>query len=264
MVFSLFTRTLPATEWRSFMLSGKTCKVRIMRRRNARRLTMRVRGRSVHATVPISASTDDIERFLASNQDWIDDQLMQEQRAIETTLNDSGGPSVFYLGELMQVRLCRDENHHGKGRIEVAYHQLTIRISADSTIRPVRVLEHWLKSQARDAIRAELDDVLPLLDQDPVPLSIRDQKTRWGSCSSTRRLSFNWRLIMAPPACLRYVVVHEAAHLVHHDHSPRFWGLVEELMPEYHQYQQWLRQNQVALFAEIDHRLGTLHPDAAH
>ena len=128
MVFSLFTRTLPATEWRSFMLSGKTCKVRIMRRRNARRLTMRVRDRSVHATVPISASTDDIERFLASNQDWIDDQLMQEQRAIETTLNDSGGPSVFYLGELMQVRLCRDENHHGKGRIEVAYHQLTIRI----------------------------------------------------------------------------------------------------------------------------------------
>lgn len=74
-------------------------------------------------------------------------------------------------------------------------------------------------------------------------ITIRDQKTRWGSCSSKGTLSFNWRLMLAPPAILDYVVVHELCHLKHMDHSPAFWQAVGEVFPDYASARKWLRKH---------------------
>lgn len=74
-------------------------------------------------------------------------------------------------------------------------------------------------------------------------ITIRDQKTRWGSCSSKGTLSFNWRLMLAPPAILDYVVVHELCHLRHMDHSPAFWQAVGEVFPNYASARKWLRKH---------------------
>ena len=74
-------------------------------------------------------------------------------------------------------------------------------------------------------------------------ISIRDQKTRWGSCSSKGNLSFSWRLILAPPKVLDYVVVHELCHRKEMNHSPRFWVLVESMIPDYKTHRKWLKEN---------------------
>ena len=74
-------------------------------------------------------------------------------------------------------------------------------------------------------------------------VSIRDQKTRWGSCSAEGNLNFNWRLIMAPPGVMDYVVVHELAHRKEMNHSRNFWKVVEEAMPDYRKYKAWLKEN---------------------
>lgn len=74
-------------------------------------------------------------------------------------------------------------------------------------------------------------------------VTIRDQKTRWGSCSSKGNLSFNWRLILAPPKVLDYVVVHELCHRKEMNHSSRFWTLVESIMPDYRDHRKWLKEN---------------------
>jgi predicted metal-dependent hydrolase len=71
-------------------------------------------------------------------------------------------------------------------------------------------------------------------------ISIRDTRSRWGSCSSSGSLSFSWRLVLAPREVLDYVVVHELCHLRHHDHSPRFWDLVAEVWPRYRDHKAWL------------------------
>lgn len=74
-------------------------------------------------------------------------------------------------------------------------------------------------------------------------VAVRDQKTRWGSCSSKHNLNFNWKLIMAPPEALDYVVIHELCHLIEFNHSPRFWSLVERRMPEYKYWVKWLKDH---------------------
>lgn len=74
-------------------------------------------------------------------------------------------------------------------------------------------------------------------------ITIRDQKTRWGSCSARGTLSFNWRLMLAPPAILDYVVVHELCHLTHMDHSPAFWQAVGEVYPDYSTARKWLKDH---------------------
>ncbi len=74
-------------------------------------------------------------------------------------------------------------------------------------------------------------------------ITVRDQKSRWGSCSSRGTLSFNYRLLFAPPKVLDYVVVHELCHLTHMDHSPNFWSMVEQIMPDYRVYKQWLKEH---------------------
>lgn len=79
-------------------------------------------------------------------------------------------------------------------------------------------------------------------------LSVRDQRSRWGSCSSGGNLNFNWRLIMAPPEVLDYVVIHEAAHLRELNHSPRFWEIVAEYDPEFRAHKLWLKKYGDVLF----------------
>ena len=74
-------------------------------------------------------------------------------------------------------------------------------------------------------------------------ITIRDQKTRWGSCSSTGTLSFSFRLMMAPPRVLDYVVVHELCHLTHMNHSKEFWKMVEDILPDYKEHRKWLKEN---------------------
>ena len=99
------------------------------------------------------------------------------------------------------------------------------------------------KNAAREYIPKRVEHYASLLGVSYSTITIRDQKTRWGSCSSRGTLSFNWKLILAPPRVLDYVVLHELCHRREMNHSERFWLLVESIMPEYRDYKKWLKDN---------------------
>ena len=101
----------------------------------------------------------------------------------------------------------------------------------------------FLRTRARDALVAASDRYAGLIGRQYSRLTLRDTRSRWGSCSSTGALMYSWRLIMAPPEVLDYVAAHEVAHLAQMNHGPAFWALVEELMPDYAPRRAWLRDH---------------------
>jgi predicted metal-dependent hydrolase len=113
---------------------------------------------------------------------------------------------------------------------------------------PSRLLQKWLADQAQEAILQQVRIRAVQMGVQPASLSIRNQRTRWGSCSSRGTLSFNWRLIMAPSEVLDYVVVHELAHMKERNHSKSFWAVVARYCPDYLKHRSWLKQNQAAMW----------------
>lgn len=104
-------------------------------------------------------------------------------------------------------------------------------------------LERRYRQAAKEYIPRRADYFAQRIGVSYERIRIAEQKTRWGSCSSRGTLSFNWKLMLAPPKVLDYVVVHELCHLIEMNHSPRFWKLVEEIIPDYKEYRKWLKEN---------------------
>lgn len=107
----------------------------------------------------------------------------------------------------------------------------------------LQTLEKRYRNAARDTFTRRVAYYHQFTGGNYTSITIRDQKSRWGSCSSRGTLSFNYRLVFAPPKVLDYVVVHELCHLTHMNHSKDFWNLVAEVMPEYKEYKKWLREH---------------------
>ena len=112
---------------------------------------------------------------------------------------------------------------------------------------PHAAIERWYRRAARDEIAPRVAEATAALGVTASKITIRNQRSRWGSCSASGALSFNWRLLLGPADVLDYVVWHEACHLVHHDHSARFWGLLAAHRPDYRREQRWLRRHGATL-----------------
>ncbi|MDQ2623165.1 MAG: M48 family metallopeptidase [Actinomycetota bacterium] len=108
-------------------------------------------------------------------------------------------------------------------------------------------IDRWYRREARKRIEPVVSVEADRLGLHPEKISVRAQRTRWGSCSTSGTLSFNWRLVLGEPEALRYVVIHELVHIEHHNHSRRFWNALSEAMPEWKTWAAWLRANERAL-----------------
>jgi hypothetical protein len=110
-----------------------------------------------------------------------------------------------------------------------------------------RALQNWYKQTASELLEQCVKTRADKLGVAPASISIRNQKSRWGSCSRSGRLNFNWRLAMVPPELLDYVVTHELCHMIRPDHSAKFWRLVEDAVPDYKDRRLRLRQYEALL-----------------
>lgn len=211
--------------------------VHLRRSVRARRLSLRV-GRSdgrVTLTLPSRVPMAEARAFVAVQSEWI----TRHVTAVPPARRVRVGTTLPLMGREVPVVA-------GGGR-SARHVDGAVAVPDDARAGPrVRVL---LRSLAQARLAEAVDRYAHTLGRSPARLALRDPRSRWGSCSSRGDLMFSWRLVMAPVEVLDYVAAHEVAHLVHMDHSARFWAQVEALMPDYAARRAWLRAHGAALHA---------------
>jgi predicted metal-dependent hydrolase len=192
-------------------IGGRAVDIPVRVSRRAKKLSILVDAqRNVEIVVPPRTSQDAIDSLLFEHRAWLEKQI-------------SKPPKVFHLG------LQRED---------------VVWLGGFALALPnVPSVEKWYREQARVEIERSLAHESARLKIDYESVTIRDQRTRWGSCSKDGALSFNWRLIVTPPAILSYVVVHELCHRVRHDHSPEYWELVSKARPTFAEERHWLGEH---------------------
>jgi predicted metal-dependent hydrolase len=213
----------------------------IRRSTRARRVRVAVDAHDgVQVTLPARAREREAALAVAELRPWIERRLA-EVRAARERLAVPGG-HLPYLGA--HLALAPEA-----GRLRAHRRGDALLVPADE---PRAAIERWYRRTARAEIAPRLDEAVAALGRAYTRLTIREQRTRWGSCSTTGAMSFNWRLLLGPEEVLDYVVWHEACHLVVMDHSQRFWTLLERHRPSYRAPQRWLRANGTALVLPPD------------
>jgi predicted metal-dependent hydrolase len=204
---------------------------RIRRSERARRVRVTVDGAGeVEVVLPVRAAERRAAEAVRELRPWIERRRRSAARAAAEVARPPG--TVPYLGE--HLRLVPQ-----RGRTRVHRRGDELLVPAGD---PREALERWYRRQARVEIAARLAVATARAGTRHTRLTIRGQKTRWGSCSASGAMSFNWRLLLAPPAVLDYVVEHEVCHLEVMDHSERFWRLLGSRVPDWRRSAGWLRR----------------------
>jgi len=216
----------------------------VRRSDRARRARIQVTADGVEVVVPRRLPMHEVEPFIAEKQPWIERTLRRIREAeLERPVAelDDGG-QVPYLG---QTLLLRVKVEPGRTRSHVARRGdvLVVKVAGGGPEAVADALEGWYRRRARLEVEPRLDAACARAGTGYSKLSIRSQRTRWASCSSSGAMSFNWRLLLAPEEVLDYVVEHEVCHLTVHDHSRRFWRLLAARVPDYREHERWLKRH---------------------
>jgi predicted metal-dependent hydrolase len=191
---------------------------------------------AVEVVLPARSPSSEAERLVRAHSAWLLARIAELPPAPAPLVD---GREILWRGDRVVLRLRR-----GRGAARVADGELTIAVSdVDDPAAVGRALARAARAEARRLLALEVAETAAELGVQPTALAVRDTRTRWGSCARFGRLSFSWRLVLAPPAVLRYVAVHEVCHMVEPNHQPPFWALVEQLMPDYREHRLWLRRH---------------------
>jgi predicted metal-dependent hydrolase len=242
------TQTAPSptpVRQRAISLGDTTITYRHRISRRARRLRFEVRpGNGLEVTTPPGVSVARIEAVMREKTNWITTMLVryaQPPHSVVGTPLQSGAILPFAGG---QLRLVLNTDHAGRrkgGVMEEGELRLYLDSLTPAALR--ETLERWYRRQGRRVFTERVAYWNAQYGFTYGRIAIRDQKSRWGSCSRQGNLNFNWRLLLAPLSVLDYIVIHELAHLKEGNHSPRFWALVAEKCADYREQRNWLRQH---------------------
>lgn len=226
----------------SRLLGGRRLRYQVRRSPRARRLSVTVsRRKGLEVVLPRSATRADLERFFLEAADWLAVQADRHgvwdgpvRRAYAT------GSTLMLLGR--QIRLVLTVLPSGRIRptSSLAGDVLHLALPTPDILDPRPALERWLRRFAAEHLRGRTDELGERIGLQATRVVVGERVTRWGSCSRTGTVSFCYRLVMADPAVVDAVVIHELCHLRHHDHGPRFRHLVSALCPEHDLHMAWL------------------------
>lgn len=211
--------------------------VKLKRSKRAKRVALRLdpKERIINLVIPEHMSPRKAYQFAQNHEDWIRETLDNLGQAIPFEHSQT----LPFFGDTLSLDIVHDDTLK-RTQIKHEGDQLIIRSYMEN---PANRIKHWLKKQAQKGLADIANEKAEQINKPLASVTVRDTKSRWGSCSNTGELSFSWRLIFAPYAAIDYVVAHEVAHRIHMDHSKAFWTLCEELSLNYTEGKNWMKQH---------------------
>ena len=227
------------------MLGLRVEVVRSIRRTAA----LHIIGSDLQVRVPDYVGDERVAAFLKRKRPWIRSKvaeisLLPPHRTKELV----SGESFPYLGR--NYRLKVQEGHQVGVCLSGGYLRATIRANEQVEHRTLRIqqyLQNWYRSRALERLQDKTNRYAQQIGVSPAGVSVRNFKSRWGSCDKQGQVVFNWNIIKAPHSIVDYVVIHELCHLVHPNHSKDFWQLVGRHDTSYAEHRQWLKEQGVGL-----------------
>lgn len=236
---ALFSRRTSEPSVITVDFDGDVYLVQLRRNRLARRYTLRIHSatREVVLTLPPRGSLKQAREFAQRHGAWIAARLKRLPQ-----------PVPFADGTVLPLRGVEHRiahRPHARGTVWTETHSAEARVICVAGAAPhiPRRVRDYLKREAKRELEIASRQAALMLGVSVKRVSVRDQTSRWGSCSTTGVLSYSWRLILAPPFVLDYLAAHEAAHLVEMNHSRAFWRQVERVCPDFKKAKAWLDAN---------------------
>jgi len=235
---------------RKIRLGERNLEFRLIESRAAKHLRVRVTLHGVEVLKPVNRKDSHVTKFLSDREEWIESQIerIEALGGLRIPKDDKSG-TILFQGERVPFRV--ELNRNGRiNRVIAEPQSITLKVGGKAPTSPDLTLNNWFRRQARAEIESLLPEYERRLKRSPNRIYVMEQRTKWGNCSPLQNLSFNWRLILAPPFVLRYLVAHEMVHLVVPDHSARFWLTLQSFCGETDTARQWLANRGTALFEE--------------
>jgi predicted metal-dependent hydrolase len=248
MAFGFFSRTAkpaaPATGERVHHVAGRELPLRVVENVRARRLTLRIEagGRGLRVTVPPGLRMSEVDRFLDRHRDWLELKLArlpdrpQVRAGVKLPLRGTPHMILHMPGKRGTVAVACEDGAPA------------LHVHGEEAHLPRRLAD-FLKREAKRDIERLVERHTQAVGRRAKAIRYKDTSSRWGSCTADGTLSFSWRIMMAPPTVIDYLVAHEVAHLKEMNHGPDFWALCRELCPRTDEARAWLRRNGSALQA---------------
>lgn len=212
--------------------------IKVKRYRSSRSIKLRViDDGTVVITAHALTPTSHINGFINQHLDWIHQNLEK--------VNQQKG---HLTAERQELPLRGNQYKFllaigSKERVEISGKKIIVHSPTEAHGQVRKILEKWYRKLAKEYFSERVILLGDLVNSDVKNVTIRSQRSRWGSCSSRQTISLNWRLILCPDWVSDYVIYHELAHLAHMNHSKKFWQLVESYFPKYKEAENWLKQH---------------------
>ena len=188
---------------------------------------------------PYHAPHREIERFLEERRSWIVERMSENEKSKRGREKAYiAGEKFLYLGESYPLEI--EESNNGEFPLRLSFGKFIL--DKDHVGRARDLFIRWYKKEAEENLTERVDYYSPRLRLFPKGIRITSAKYRWGSCSRENRLSFTWRIIMAPLSVVDYVLIHELVHIKEKNHSKRFWEYLESIIPNYKKHRLWLKE----------------------
>lgn len=223
-------------------IEGNNFVVEIKRTSRRKSATIKVEEGLVVIVVPETLCQDKITKLLVDKNKWIKEKIaLHHQAQAASNKQYVSGECFSYLGR--NYRLKVNKGLYQPVKLHQGHFTVTLLKGADNPDMIKDSLSSWFKQRAKAKLEEKIDRYAEIIGVNYTSVGIKSYKSRWGSCSPEGEIDFNWLIIMAPNRIVDYVVAHELCHLIHHDHSSKFWRELERVMPDYANSKEWLKLN---------------------